>query len=96
MVGLLGVALGALLRSTAGAIASLVGLILLLPLLGSLFGSWFKTHIYPYLPSNADGDLMAVQHASGTLQPWAGFAVMCAWAVAALALAAFGLKRRDA
>ncbi len=30
------------------------------------------------------------------LAPWAGFAVLCAWAVAALALAAFLLRRRDA
>ncbi len=30
------------------------------------------------------------------LAPWAGFAVLCAWAVAALALAAFLLHRRDA
>jgi ABC-type transport system involved in multi-copper enzyme maturation permease subunit len=29
------------------------------------------------------------------LSPWAGFAVLCAWAVAALALAAFLLRRRD-
>jgi len=30
------------------------------------------------------------------LAPWAGFAVLCAWAAAALALAAFLLRRRDA
>jgi ABC-2 type transport system permease protein len=96
VIGLLGVALGALLRSTAGAISSLVGMLMLLPILMELLGGWFKDHIYPYLPSNAGGDLMAVQHTSGTLQPWTGFAVMCAWAVAALALAVFGLRRRDA
>jgi hypothetical protein len=30
------------------------------------------------------------------LAPWAGFAVTCAWAAVALALAAFLLRRRDA
>jgi ABC-type transport system involved in multi-copper enzyme maturation permease subunit len=30
------------------------------------------------------------------LSPWAGFAVLCAWAVAALALAGWMLRRRDA
>ena len=48
---------------------------------------------------------MAVEHpAAGSfglyaemyLHPWAGFAVLCAWTVAALALAAFLLHRRDA
>jgi hypothetical protein len=29
------------------------------------------------------------------LAPWAGFAVLCAWAAAALALAVFVLRRRD-
>ena len=30
------------------------------------------------------------------LAPWAGFAVLCAWAAAALALAVFLVRRRDA
>jgi hypothetical protein len=30
------------------------------------------------------------------LAPWAGFAVLCVWAAAALALAVFLLRRRDA
>jgi hypothetical protein len=30
------------------------------------------------------------------LAPWAGFAVTCAWAALALALAAYLLRRRDA
>jgi ABC-2 type transport system permease protein len=96
VIGLLGVALGALLRSTAGAIAALIGLIMFVPLLSSLLGSWFKTHIYPYLPSNAGGDLVSWHHQTGTLQPWTGFAVMCGWAVVALVAAAYGLRRRDA
>ena len=39
-------------------------------------------------------------YAAGTgyfpLAPWAGLAVLCAWAALALALAAFLLRRRDA
>ena len=30
------------------------------------------------------------------LGPWGGFAVLCAWAVLALALATYALRRRDA
>jgi len=30
------------------------------------------------------------------LAPWAGFAVLCAWTAAALVLAAYALRRRDA
>ena len=95
-VGLLGVGLGALLRNTAGAIAAVVGALLFLPLLSSLLGSWFKAHVSPYLPSNAGAALLHVHQQAGSLSPWAGFAVMCGWAVAALAGAALVLKRRDA
>lgn len=96
VTGLIGVALGALLRSTAGAIASLVGLLMLLPLLGSLLGSWFTEHVAPYLPGNAGSVIMTRHQAAGTLHPWTGFAVMCLWAAAALAAAAWTLARRDA
>jgi ABC-2 type transport system permease protein len=95
-VGLLGVGLGALLRKTAGAIAAVVGALLFLPLLSSLLGSWFKAHVSPYLPSNAGAALLHVHRQAGSLSPWAGFAVMCGYAAAALAAAALVLKRRDA
>ena len=95
-VGLLGVGLGALLRKTAGAIAAVVGLLLFLPLLSSLLGSWFKAHVSPYLPSNAGAALLHVHQQAGSLSPWAGFAVMCGYAAAAVAAAALALKRRDA
>jgi ABC-type transport system involved in multi-copper enzyme maturation permease subunit len=96
VVGLLGVGLGALLRNTAGAIASVVGLLLLLPVLIGLLPSSIKSHITPYLPSNAGDALLNVHHQTGFLSPWTGFAVMCAYAVVALAGAAFVLRRRDA
>lgn len=96
VIGLLGVALGFLLRSTAGAISSLVGILMLLPLLGTLAGDWFKDHIAPYLPNNAGAAIMTTHHAANTLHPWTGFLVMCLWAAAALTAAAYGLARRDA
>jgi ABC-type transport system involved in multi-copper enzyme maturation permease subunit len=96
VVGLLGVGLGALLRNTAGAIAAVVGLLMVLPPISSLLGTWFTTHISPYLPSNAGGSLVQVQHQANALAPWTGFAVMCGYAAAALALAAWALRRRDA
>jgi ABC-2 type transport system permease protein len=96
VVGLLGVALGALLRSTAGAVAAVIGLIMFVPLLSELLGTWVKNHIAPYLPSNAGADVMSLHTQSPDLSPWRGFAVMCVWAIVALGLAAFALKRRDA
>ena len=49
---------------------------------------------YPrYLQTSID---YATNRVYGPLVPWAGFAVLCAWTLAALALALFLLRRRDA
>jgi ABC-2 type transport system permease protein len=96
VAGTLGVALGALLRNTAGSIAALAGLLLAAPILAGLLGSWIQLHAARYLPSNAGGALVRVHQQVGSLAPWAGFAVLCGYAIAALAAAGFVLCRRDA
>jgi ABC-2 type transport system permease protein len=96
VVALFAVGLGFLLRNTAGAIATLFGLLLVLPGLGRLLPDTWQPHVLPYLPSNAGGSVFAVQPEAGMLGVWTGFAVFCAWAAAALVLGALVLKRRDA
>jgi ABC-2 type transport system permease protein len=96
VVGALAVGLGFVLRSTAGGIAALVGLLLVLPGVGRLLPTTWQPHVLPYLPSNAGAGVYAVHPETGMLSTWTGFAVFCAWAVAALVLGAFVLKRRDA
>lgn len=96
VVSVLAVALGFLIRSTAGGIATLFGVLLVLPGLGNLLPTDWQTNVLPYLPSNAGSALYTVHPDDpGTLAPWTGFAVMCLWAVAALIAAAVVLKRRD-
>lgn len=96
VVGLLGVALGFLVRSTAGGIGALFGLLLILPVIfEALPSSWNQT-VGPYLPSNAGGALWSLHSDHPMLAPWAGFGVFCAWAAAGLILAAVLLRRRDA
>ncbi|MGW2937366.1 ABC transporter permease subunit [Streptomyces sp. NPDC055722] len=96
VVGLIGVALGALLRSTAGGITAVFALLLVLPVLAqALPSSWYDT-INPYLPSTAGQSLIHVQQQPHTAAPWTGFAVFCLYALAALVCAAVALKRRDA
>jgi ABC-type transport system involved in multi-copper enzyme maturation permease subunit len=97
VVGLLGVALGAIIRSTAGAIASLFGILLVLPVLGEVLNltSW-GDKVNPYLPSNAGQQVMALTTHSPDLSPWAGFGLFVGYAVVAMAVAAFLLKKRDA
>lgn len=95
LVGIIGMALGGLLRNTAAAISSLVALFFVIPpLLGLLPKSW-SDNIGPYLPSNA-GDAFWGQPTGTHLSALAGLLVLCGWAAAAVAAAAIRLKNRDA
>jgi ABC-type transport system involved in multi-copper enzyme maturation permease subunit len=96
VVGLLGIGLGFIIRNTAGAIATLFGVLLVLPVLGAVLPSSWAKHIVPYLPSNAGQAVMSVHQAPGDLAPWTGFAVFCGYAAAAIIVSAVLLKRRDA
>lgn len=96
LVAVFGVALGVLIRSSAGAIAALVGILLILPGLASLLpDSWYDT-FNPYLPSNAGSAVYALHQSSDALSPGAGLAVFAGWVALALAGAAYRLIRTDA
>ncbi|HET7311638.1 MAG TPA: hypothetical protein VFJ17_09955 [Mycobacteriales bacterium] len=94
-VGLLGVALGWLLRHTAGAIAVLVGLLLIIPILVHFLPDPWPDRISKWLPGDAGQALWAVRPDPNTLAPWAGFGVLMAYVAAGLIAAAFLLHRRD-
>jgi ABC-type transport system involved in multi-copper enzyme maturation permease subunit len=107
----LGLAVGTLLRRSAGAVTVVIAGIVLPYLLAITPG---------ILPAGAEQWLVRVTPAAAfavqqsirqypqvtgdytpgngyfPLAPWAGFAVLCAWAAAALALALLMLRRRDA
>ncbi|MFI5911694.1 ABC transporter permease [Dactylosporangium sp. NPDC051541] len=96
LAGVIGVALGALLRSTAGGISAFVGLFLLVPGLMSLLPKSWRADITPYLPSNAGESIYALHHAAGTLTAGNGLLVLLAWTAVLLAGAAVRLVRSDA
>lgn len=94
--GLIGLAVGVLLRNTAGTITLVVGALFVVPGLIQLLPSSWNDAIGPYLPSNAANAVMSVQTASGSLSPGSGLAVYAGYIVVLLAGAAVMLKRRDA
>jgi hypothetical protein len=96
VVGILALGIGFMVRSTAGGIATVLGILLVLPAIGHVLPSSWQTSFLPYLPSNAGGVLFTLHPDPGSLGPWAGFGVMCAWAAASVAGAAYLLRRRDA
>jgi ABC-2 type transport system permease protein len=95
-VGLLGLALGALLRSTAGAVAGLFGILFAPQLLAGLLPETWSDRIYPYLPVPAGVAVTSVQPDPASLGPWSGFALFCLYVGILLVLAGVRLRRRDA
>jgi ABC-2 type transport system permease protein len=96
LVGVLAVAFGFMIRSTAGGIATLFGLLLVVPGVGQLLPASWQTHTLPYLPSNAGSSIFSVHTDPSALSPGTGLLVLCIWVAAALTGAAVVLRRRDA
>ncbi|SIS21253.1 ABC transporter permease [Williamsia sterculiae] len=94
LAGVIGVAFGALLRNTAGAVATFVAIFFLLSPVTQLLPGSVKSSIDPYLPSNAGGVLYNSVVTNG-LSPLAGFALLFVYTIAAVTGAAILLRRRD-
>jgi ABC-type transport system involved in multi-copper enzyme maturation permease subunit len=95
-IGVLAVALGFLLRSTAGGVATLFGLLLVVPTLGLLLPSSWQDTVLPYLPNYAGSAVTTVRPQDGLLSVTGGVVVLAAWALIPLLAAALVLRRRDA
>jgi ABC-2 type transport system permease protein len=92
----LGLGLGAALRSSAGAIATLLGLLLIPPLLLELLPGAWKTAATPYTPLEAGSAIVSVHQDPGSLGPWGGFGLFCAYMAVALTAGFILINRRDA
>jgi hypothetical protein len=72
MLALLGFGLGAVLRSSAGAVAVLSGVLFVPTLLAALLPSSWQGTIGPYLPMNADDSIYTVRPEAHMPAPWTG------------------------
>jgi ABC-2 type transport system permease protein len=96
VVAVLGIGLGFLVRSTAGGIAALLGLLLVLPIIVAALPGSGSQAVERYLPSTAGRALFIMNGGDGMLSPWLGFGVFLLYAAIVLAAAALALRRRDA
>ena len=94
VVGLFGLGLGAIVRNTAGGIATFAGLMFVLPPLMNVLPTSWNNAASPYLPLQAGEAIMSTTPGNH-LAPWTGLGLLCAYTAVAFAIAAVLLVRRD-
>jgi hypothetical protein len=95
-IALLGLGIATILRRTAGAIAALVGLVLVFPLLAQALPSPWNHDIAKYLPSELGDALFSVQSSPNHLSPGVAFGFAALWLITVYAIATVLITRRDA
>lgn len=94
--GLLGYAIGLLLRHTAGAITVVVALLFIVPIVLNVIPADIVRNINKYFLGSAGQHVAEVLAAPGALGPWTGFAVFAGETAVLLVAGALLVKRRDA
>jgi ABC-type transport system involved in multi-copper enzyme maturation permease subunit len=97
--GMLAFGLGLLLRHTAGAITTVVGLLFVVTILVNFLPSAWQDHVDKWMPAMAGTQIWATIPSQGQpamFAPWTGFAVLCGYAAIALIAGLILFRERDA
>ena len=94
--GLLSYGIGALLRSTAGAITASVALLFVLFVLSGFLPSSWAMNVDKWIPFNAGGAIWENLSGVNMFSPWVGFGVFCAYAAIAVVAGGILFRTRDA
>jgi len=95
LFGVFCLAMGAILRNTAGGIAAFVGVFFVIPPLLNVFPTTWQNAINPWIPDSAARSIFQLTHSTRSLSPAGGLAIFLSYTVAAVAVAAVLLKWRD-
>lgn len=95
---ILGLALGVILRSTAGAITAAIGLLWLPQVFGELLPDWPREHVLNLFPQSAADSLTSGHLVENPIysEPAVAVLIMAGWLVALVGAAFVQLTRRDA
>jgi ABC-2 type transport system permease protein len=97
VIGLMSYAFGAIIRHTAGTIATMVGVLFILPLIVQVLPTNWTNDVNKWIPGSAGDALPATTYADPTLfSAWGQFAVTAGYTVILLIIGAFLLRKRDA
>jgi ABC-2 type transport system permease protein len=95
LVGIFALGIGAVVRNTAGGIATFAGIFFVIPPLMNVLPTRWNNAISQYLPSEAGRQIFSLTHGSHTLSPWPGAMLFIGYCALVLGIAAVLLVRRD-
>jgi ABC-2 type transport system permease protein len=96
VTGIFGLAVGAIIRNTAAGLSAIAAVFFVLPLLLRLALPQSDQGFLRFLPSNAGGAVWDAALSPTSLSPWTGFALLCGYTAALVAVAGWRLRRGDA
>jgi len=96
LLGIFTLALGTIIRNTAGAIAAFAAIFFVIPPLLNILPTSWNNAISQYLPDAAGRSVFSLTHGNHSLAPGPGLALFVGYCALALAIAAVVLLRRDA
>lgn len=96
LVGIFALGIGAIVRNTAGGIATFAGIFFIIPPLMNILPVSWNNAISRYLPSEAGRQLFSLHQGAHSLSPTMGGLLMLGYCALAVAVAAVLLVRRDA
>lgn len=95
LIGIFAMAMGAIVRNTAGGIATFAGIFFVIPPLLNVLPTSWQDGINPWIPNSAFRSIFQLTHGTHSLSPTGGLVVALGYCAAAIALAAVLLVRRD-
>jgi len=95
LVGIFALAIGAIVRNTAGGIATFAGVFFVIPPLMNILPTSWNNAISQYLPSEAGRQIFSLTHGPHSLSPWPGAVLFVGYCALMLGIAAILLVRRD-
>ncbi|HEY2563395.1 MAG TPA: hypothetical protein VGI44_06760, partial [Acidimicrobiales bacterium] len=96
-LGLMALGLATIIRHTAAAISTFVGMLFILPVIADVLPSSFANDVNRFLPADIGTRMLSVNyHGTDTFGPWLGFALLGGYAAVLLIAGGVLLVRRDA
>jgi ABC-2 type transport system permease protein len=95
LVGIFALAIGAIVRNTAGGIATFAGIFFVIPPLMLILPASWNHAVSKYLPSEAGRQMFSLTHDANLLAPGPGAMLFTGYCAVALGIAAVLLVRRD-